>query len=153
MLSSATTCAMLQQYRGPVCPFLFSSSRRFTYREGEGGPRKRERKTPIHLHISLTSPFQPSRRGIAGYHPGIGFDVGSDSRFTVHHFTRASVSAIHVRSFVRFATSLASSRSPVVNDLGFPFQLSCRSRRCKEKENRKESWSPMERSALEMDRN
>lgn len=69
---------------GPVCPFLFSSSRRFTYR-GVPGPLE----TSIHLHISLTSPFQPSRRGIAGYHPGIGFDVGSESRFTVHHFTQA----------------------------------------------------------------
>ena len=126
VLSSATTCAMLQQCRAGVPLFIFLFAPFHLSRcagggeeeeRGRAGPsrkRERERETPIHLHISLTSPFQPSRRGIAGYHPGIGFDVGSDSRFTVHHFTRAlralcTYLVFLVRGFVRFAISLACS--------------------------------------------
>lgn len=50
-----------------------------------------------------------SAGGIVSYHPGIGVDVGSDSRFTVHHFTQTCIARarllVRVRGFVRFAIS------------------------------------------------
>jgi hypothetical protein len=56
------------------------------------GPREIDSPTPIYVHLVLRAHLINSTvstwRGIADYQPGIDFDVGSDSRFTVHHFTR-----------------------------------------------------------------
>lgn len=73
---------------------LTAAKHRHTFLGRSENEREREREIHKHLHVHLVSRAHlinstvSTWRGIVDYQPGIDFGVGSDSRFTVHHFTR-----------------------------------------------------------------